>query len=461
MKEIPLPRRSFTDLVPILGAERIDALVATATTVRHALAGRAVWQINSTAVGGGVAEMVTALLPYALGAGIDARWLVISGDERFFDVTKRICLMLYGHQDVQELSPTDFNHYTDVLSAAGAQLIQRIQPGDVVVLHDPQTAGLVASLRRAGAFVIWRCHIGSDVPTKLADKTWKLLASNLDKANLFVFSTRRHVPPLCNPERVRIIPPCIDPLSPKNRELHSAEVLGILSTAGVIQGPLDEAMLGTVCCVSRITGGSAAPTEAPLVVQVSRWDLLKDMAGVMFSFVEHVADASDAHLILLGPDVAGVADDPAAAAVLNNCLQQWGLLAPRMRARIHLATASMDNVMANALLINAVQRHTTVVAQKSIAEGFGLTVTEAMWKARPIVATAVGGITEQIRPGEEGLLVDVPHDLNEFGRHLVSLLSDEQLAARLGRNARQRVLNDFVPDRHLSQWAQAITALVG
>ncbi len=205
--------------------------------------------------------------------------------------------------------------------------------------------------------------------------------------------------------------------------------------------------------------GPPPPADVPLVVQVSRWDPLKDMVGVMTAFAEHVAGAGSAHLLLVGPVVTGVADDPEGAATFERCIEVWRLLPHAERSRIHLACLPMQDAVENAIMVNAIQRHASVVTQKSLAEGFGLTVAEAMWKGRPIVASAVGGIVDQIVSGEHGLLVDDPRDPAEFGQAVRRLLDDSPYAELLGENARQRATAEFLGDRHLEQYAQLFEQL--
>jgi len=195
---------------------------------------------------------------------------------------------------------------------------------------------------------------------------------------------------------------------------------------------------------------------------VSRWDRLKDMAGVMSGFVRAVADGApgDTHLLLVGPAVTGVTDDPEGAAVLADCRAGWRALADDMRARVHLASIPVEDVDENAIIVNAVQRHARVVVQKSLVEGFGLTVTEAMWKGRPVLASRVGGIQDQIADGRDGLLVDDPEDEVAFALALARLLADPLLAERLGAAAHDRVLEQFLGDRHLEQYADLFAGLV-
>ena len=190
-----------------------------------------------------------------------------------------------------------------------------------------------------------------------------------------------------------------------------------------------------------------------LILQVSRWDRLKDMAGVLTGFVTMAADGpDDAHLMLAGPDVSGVTDDPEGADVLAECRARWRTVPESIRGRVHLASIPMDDVDENAIIINALQRHAYLVVQKSLVEGFGLTVTEAMWKARPMIASRVGGIQDQIVHERDGLLLDDPYDLDALAAAMTRLLDDRELADRLGAAGRARVHDQFLGDRHLAQY---------
>ena len=204
--------------------------------------------------------------------------------------------------------------------------------------------------------------------------------------------------------------------------------------------------------VNLADAGSPPPPTVPLVVQASRWDVVKDMRGVMAGFADAVARATDAHLLLAGPETGGVDDDPEAAAVLADCYAAWQRLPAPIRRRIHLASVPMVDPGEAAMIVNALQRHATVVVQKSLAEGFGLTVTEAMWKGRPVVASRVGGIVDQVISGRTGWLVD-PQDLDEYGRRLRALLDDPATAGAMGEAGRERATQEYLADRHLEQWA--------
>jgi trehalose synthase len=194
------------------------------------------------------------------------------------------------------------------------------------------------------------------------------------------------------------------------------------------------------------------------VIQVSRWDHLKDMAGVMAGFAARVASGGGAQLALVGPAVDEVSDDPEGAEVLGQCIEAWNLLPPEQRRRIRLLVLPMDDGDENAAMVNALQRHATVIVQKSLAEGFGLTVAEGMWKAKAVVASAVGGIVDQVAPGT-GVLLQDPSDLDAFGQALVSLLGRPEEIARLGQNARRHVLESFVGDTHLMRYGALMERL--
>jgi trehalose synthase len=176
------------------------------------------------------------------------------------------------------------------------------------------------------------------------------------------------------------------------------------------------------------------------------------MTGVMVGFADHVATTGPGHLILAGPNVSGVSDDPEGAGDLEGCIQIWRGLPHSARQRIHLACLPVADVEENAVIVNALQRHASVVVQKSLAEGFGLTVLEAMWKGRPLVASGIGGIRDQVIDGESGLLLNDPADLPEFGRLVRQLLNDPDRASALGISAAQRAAR-FLPDLHLTKWA--------
>ena len=472
LQEVSIVPRPLEQLAAVLTPARAARLTATATRARAAFGGCVVWHVSSTASGGGVAEMLQTLLAYGNGAGIENRWLVIDADPGFFTITKRIHNMLHGHPgDNGSLGPAEHRHYAAQLERNLPALLAKISPTDIVVLHDPQTAGLVRRLRDVGVRVLWRCHIGSDQPNHHTETAWRFLYPYAAQADAFVFSRREYAPAWAQ-DRLDIIPPSIDPFSPKNTPLSRGEVAAVLARVGLVDGlgpgrPVSfhrrDGSTGHVRPhhASIVLDGHAPPTGVPLVVQVSRWDRLKDMAGVMTGFAEMLRHdlPSRPHLMLLGPDVTGVADDPEGAGVLAACRHQREQLPDSIRDRIHLAAVPMDDLDENGLIVNAVQRYADVVVQKSLVEGFGLTVTEAMWKERPVLASRVGGIQDQIRHERDGLLLDDPADPVAFAGLLRRVLEDHGLAARLGVAARARVLDQYVGDRHLEQYADVLSRL--
>lgn len=461
--ELSLTAESMARLEPILGKGRMEALQDAATLACRVLAGRRVWNINSTGAGGGVAELLDVLLPYARGSGVDARWMVLSGDATFFAITKRLCNGLYGIPgDGGPLQSKEHSRYQSVSRENAAAIARHVREQDVVVLHDPQTAGLVETLHRKGATVVWRCHVGRDAPNEYVRRSWAFLRPYLEEASAYVFSTEKHVPDWVDQRRTHIIAPSIDPFAAKNTAMDPATVRRVLGAAGLVRSgekastPEVHIQGSTVRVerAARVVGtGAAPPVEAPLVVQVSRWDRLKDMLGVMRSFAEHDTPR-DAHLALVGPEVGSVADDPEAAELLEECRAAWEDLPHHRRSRVRLVCLPMTDLRENAVIVNAIQRHAAVVIQKSLAEGFGLTVTEAMWKGRPIVASAVGGIPDQITHEKHGLLLDDPADLHALAGSVNRLLDDRTYAEDLGRSAHERVVDRFLSNRHLIQYAE-------
>jgi len=449
----------------------VKRLTDHAEQARELLKDRIVWNVSATATGGGVAEMLQALLAYGRGAGVDTRWLVMEGDPEFFKLTKRIHNALHGKDGVgRTFGDDDKKRYDTVMAKNLESLRAHVSKGDIVVLHDPQTAGLVEGVRQIGACVIWRSHIGKDARDEVTDGAWRFLRPYVDHAAGLVFTRKAYVPDWVDQDRCWLIPPSLDPFSTKNTDLTDDEVRAALRVAGLVQLEDDGASLeftrrdGSSGSLREHDGlveqGGPVPGDARVVLQVSRWDHLKDMQGVLTGFAEHLDDMpDDVHLMLVGPDVSGVSDDPEGQEVLDECRAMWKDLADEGRARVHLCVLPMDDTDENAHLVNALQRHATVVVQKSLVEGFGLTVTEPMWKGRAVIASRVGGIQDQIVDGESGLLLDDPEDLDAFAATLAALLDDDDQVRRLGESARERVRAEFLGDRHLIQYVDLFASV--
>jgi trehalose synthase len=398
---VPVPARDR--LGAALGDAQHRALDLLAERARAGLSGRTVWNVNSTATGGGVAEMLRGLVGHAVAAGIDTRWLVVEGAGPFFAVTKRIHNGLQASAgDGGDLGDAERRIYEATLSPEAEGLRGRLRPGDVVVLHDPQTAGLAEVVRACGAVAVWRCHVGTETRDRWTERAWSFLRPYVRAAAASVFSRAEYVPEYLHDDGAVtvVIPPAIDPISVKNTALDPARVSDILVAAGLLDGPPGTGS-GVRRPASLCRDGGPFPREVPLVVQVSRWD-----------------------------------------------------------RRVGLGSLDMSDVDENALVVNALQRHATVVTQKSLQEGFGLTVAEAMWKYRPVVAAAVGGIQDQIHDGVSGRLVD-PEDRPGFAAAIVELLADPEAGRRLGSAAHERVRERFLPDRQLAQWLDLVLRLRG
>ena len=464
----PLPYERFDAVLDEEGQQALQALVDRA---RAAFGDRVIWCINSTAQGGGVAEMLASLLAYTSGAGIDSRWVVINGTPDFFRLTKRLHNWLHGAEgDGGPLGDAERELYERTLADHAKAIGRHVSPGDVVLVHDPQPAGLVESLKELGAEVVWRLHIGADVVNERARAAQEFLLPYVRPAGTWVFSRREFFWPGLDAEGSHVIPPSIDIFSPKNQELTPPVVDAILCCAGITADGStappeylrENGTIGIVMRKAQMVEERQVAEGVPMVLQVGRWDRLKDPVGVLRGFAEHVAPrVAEGDLVLAGPEATSIQDDPEGVEVLREVEDAVRALPAEVRERIHLALLPMDDREENAAIVNALQRRASVVVQKSLAEGFGLTVSEGMWKGRPIVASSVGGIADQVVDGETGRLIADAHDLRAFGDAVVEVLEDPERAARMGQAGRQRVLEHFIGVRHLGQWVDLIEELVG
>jgi trehalose synthase len=461
LHEVGLRTLSLSRFAEVIGQKPVERALDIAREIASRMAGRVFWNVNSTAVGGGVAEMLQELVRYARGAGIDARWLVIGGNPDFFHITKRLHHALHGSAgDGSPLGEEARHVYEETLADNARDLCAHVKEGDIVLLHDPQTAGLAPHLRKNGAQVVWRCHVGSDESNEHVELGWRFLAPYLVEAQRFVFSRAAYVPEVCDHGKSAIIQPSIDVFSPKNRRLAPDLVHTALVHTGLIEGPPPEHAVhrfhradGSWGRVERradiVRLGRAPSFDTPLVVQVSRWDPLKDMTGVMHGFANLVDGwvPGDAQLVLAGPNVTGVADDPEGGHTLDAVIEAWRELPHAVRQRVNIASLPTADLEENAIIVNALQRHAS------------LTVTEAMWKSRPIVASRIGGIQDQIEDGVSGLLLDDPTDLDAFAAALKRLLENPEEASSMGKAARARVKAEFLGVRHLLEYAHLIAKL--
>jgi trehalose synthase len=473
MFEVDVSSRGIDAFAELLPAERIQSVRGLAERVRSLLGSRAIWNINSTATGGGVAEMVRSLVRYSRGLGVQVRWLVLDGTPEFFRITKRIHNALHDWQgDGSPLGPDERLVYERVMHDNTDTLDTLVRPGDIVICHDPQTAGLVPQLAARGVTVIWRCHIGHDKRSEEVDRGWHFLREYLEHVPLAAFSREDYAPDWLPRKRWVVLPPNIDPFSPKNQQLSEESIRAILGKTGLIddagsRAPLfvrDDGSVGRVDRKAEVIRLGRAPSyDTPLVVQVSRWDRMKDPVGVLRGFVEVLRSdaARGAHLVLGGPSVAGVIDDPEQPRGLQAVEHAWRGLPDSLREAVHIVQLPMIDNEENAAMVNALQRHATVIVQKSLHEGFGLTVTEAMWKRRPVVASSVGGIRDQIRDGVNGLLVHDPASVGEFSQVLMRALADPALRERLGETGYEDVREHYLSIVALENWAELVRMAFG
>ena len=296
LREIHVAPLSPERFKPVLGDAAWAAMEETLSRARTLLDGRVVWNLNSTPAGGGVAEILRSFVAYARGAGLDVRWSVISGTPEFFHVTKRLHNFLHGEPgDGGDLGEEEARIYDDVAQANARELAAVVRDHDAVLLHDPQTAGLVSPLADAAAAVVWQCHVGVEQPNEYVHRAWDFLAPRIENADACVFTRHAYVPSWIKPMRVGVIQPSIDAFSPKNQELDRETVeailahVGLTGTEGASEAvPMFTRMDGSPGRVDHmceiLSTGPPPPLDVPLVVQVSRWDRLKDPQGVMMGF---------------------------------------------------------------------------------------------------------------------------------------------------------------------------------
>jgi len=382
------------EYIPFVGRAVIDDL----GLLSDRLKGKVVQNINSTSVGGGVAEILNRMIPLLKQLGVDARWDVIKGGGDFFEVTKKFHNALHG--TAAGLTARDFEIFMETSSRNIAQMDIY---GDIVFVHDPQPIALVE--RNSGNKWVWRCHVDVSAPEK---GVWDFLMRFIPRFDAAVFSA----PAFSRQLSVRqfLIAPSIDPLSDKNRELPQEAITAVLRKYGI-------------------------PEDKPIVTQISRFDRLKDPQGVIDAFLM-VKKHIDCRLILAG---GGASDDPEGMQVLEEVREK-----ARKYEDIHVLLLPQND-----LEVNALQRASTVIVQKSLREGFGLTVSEALWKGKPVVASNVGGIPLQITHKYSGLLCQ---SVEGAAFAIKQLLNSPEYARKLGANGREHVRNNFLLTRHLKEY---------
>ncbi len=394
----------LSDYEHIVGKNIIDEL----RMLGEKLSGRVIQNINSTAVGGGVAEILNHLLPLLRELGVDAQWDVIKGDEKFFKVTKKFHNALHGAN--VEIFPSDFDTF---LEYSEMNIKQMKLYGDVIFIHDPQPIALIKKKQKNNTKWIWRCHIDFSAPDK---RIWRFLKDFIERFDASVFSSDSFTQKLSI--RQFLISPSIDPLSDKNKELPKRVITKVLDRYGIHR-------------------------DKPIITQISRFDYLKDPFGVVEAF-KLVKKYINCQLVIAG---GGATDDPEGEQVLNELMEKAD-----SNPDIHILVLPPGSDIE----INALQRASSVILQKSLREGFGLTVAEALWKAKPVVASAVGGIPLQICHKFSGLL---SHTVEGTAYWIKQLLHSPEYAKKLGENGREHIRQNFLVPRHLRDYMLLFLAL--
>jgi trehalose synthase len=388
----------------IVGNDIIDELYLLA----EKLSGIVVQNINSTSVGGGVAEILSHMIPLLNDLGVTAKWDVIKGDEKFFLITKKMHNAL--HAVKEKFTDREFRYFLEI----NEQNLKHLDLyGDVIFIHDPQPIALIKDRKDIHGKWAWRCHIDFSNPDQ---KTWLFLKQFIDRYDCAVFSAPAFARELA--VRQVLISPSIDPLNEKNKELSPDEVESVFSQYGIDR-------------------------TRPVITQISRFDYLKDPLGVIKAY-QLVKKNVDCQLVLAG---GGATDDPEGEEVLEKVKTQAA-----DDQDIHVLLLPP----ASHLEINALQRGSSVVLQKSLREGFGLTVAEALWKAKPVIASAVGGIPLQIKHQYSGILT---HTIEGTAYWIKRLLNDPEYAHGLGIQGREHVKHHFLITRHLRDYLMLFLSL--
>ena len=464
-------------------AAAVEALRKQAAAVSKQLRGRTIWLVNSTSEGGGVAELLRTQVPILCELGFDVRWVVLeSSDKAFFELTKRLHNLIHA-ADQPPPAASDRALFEQPSRDLASRLESCVKANDIIIVNDPQPLPLGGYLKQQHSVrIIWRCHIGVDEETNGSRAAWAFLHDYAALYDDVVFSLPQYVPEFLR-SRARIIHPTIDPLSHKNRELSLHKLIGILSVADLV-APATPLITPRFARRARRLqpDGTLAPATAPedfglvfrpIVTQVSRWDRLKGFAPLLEAFAalkmnrdnfrfsddRHVRRVENVRLVLAGPDPGGIQDDPEARAVFEELAARYTSLPAQLHSDIALIVLPIASRKENALMVNALQRASDIVVQNSIREGFGLTVSEAMWKRIPILGSAAAcGVRMQVREDEEGQLVADPEDSDAIAEKLVAMLADGRRLERWGRNAQRRVHERFLVFSELQHWLALLSA---
>jgi trehalose synthase len=429
-----------------------------------------------------VAEMLPRQVALLRELGVDTKWLVI-GTERdeFFALTKRIHNLIHGSGE-PGLGAADRELYDTVSRELCDEIKPLIAPNDLIVVHDPQPAGVGALLRRELDIVaLWRCHIGLDQIVPQTEDAWEFLRPHLESYDCSVFTAAEYVPSFMR-GNVALITPAIDPLTDKNRPLSAHALTGILCNSGLMleHNPVVRPAFAARPGRLRSDGAFGAPVEPdeigllfrPTVTQISRWDRLKGWKPLLDGFVKLKRERDRVpglsalqqrrlglvRLVLAGPEPASVADDPEAKEVLDELRRAYCELRSEIASDVVILSLPMASIVENALMVNALQNCSSIVVQNSLQEGFGLTVTEAMWKRIPVLGAPACGIRQQIRDDIDGRLHHDALDPEAIASALLFMLGKPKKRAAWGRSGQRRVYDEFLIFSQLRRWIRVLAA---
>jgi trehalose synthase len=453
--------------------DAVAELRSATESITHLFEGRTVWLVNSTARGGGVAEMLPRQMGIMEELGIRTRWAVMGTDRHeLFHLTKRLHNLLHGMGD-PHISDADRSLYEEVSRELQSEFEPMVGPEDILLIHDPQPAGLGALVKGSlGIPAVWRCHIGLDDDVPATRVGWSLLEPYVSRYDRTIFSAEEYVPPFLS-DRSGLVRPALDPFSDKNQYLATQEIVDVLGRAGLTISPHPLLSPPFSRQVERLQpDGSFKPATTPddlrilhrpMIMQISRWDRLKGWAPLMKGFElfkgELFQDVGPQErrmieqtgLLLVGPESAAVQDDPEAVEVLDELCNQYRRLPEEVRKDVALLSLPMEDQEENARIVNALQSSVTVVVQNSVREGFGLTATEPMWKGTPVLVSNACGLRQQIRPGTDGDMILDPQDPVQVARALQRAVCEPDRRAAMARSAQRRVREEFLVFTQVAQ----------
>lgn len=479
---------------PVL-RQAVEEMRTVTTDEVAGLKRRKIWMVNSTASGGGVAEMMETLVGLLRSLGAEATWAVMEIDEdEFFDYTKNIHNLLHGAGNPDMLDGPTSERYEQVSRELAETIIEHMDINDILCVHDPQPLAAGAYVvDEIGVPAVWRCHIGSEEASPESQAAWEYLRPWIEQYDKTVFSLPEYVPEFLE-DRTDIIPPAIDPESPKNRWMKPQEVSSVLARSALVDTDHPTNHYDQVARRLQPDGTFAPATEPvdigllfrPTLCEISRWDRLKGFVQLMEGFArlkasmrtaaDHPAAASgnphqqqreeahrqrvsNARLLLVGPDPSSVSDDPEGQETLEEIKDSWQSLDAELQEDIAIIVMPEDQFR-SALVINALQRSATIIVQNSLEEGFGLTVTEAMWKRAVVVGSATGGIQAQIQDGENGLLIPDSSDPESVAETLDEVLRAKEQWDEWSLNAHRNVTDEYLVFGHVTRWLDTIDSVV-